>query len=373
MANRRGSRRTFGSVRKLPSGRFQARYIAPDKREHKAPTTFLTKGDADAWLAGQWANVQRGSWEPPAVVHEEKVAKVATRLGEYADEVLERRKLRETTVELYRKLLRTAILPTFGTKTLAEITPQQVQRWYAGMKSTPTKQANSYGLLKSIMKDAVEDDLIVANPCKVRGGSVKTRAKEPEVLTAAELRAYFAAIGNEDRRVALMLAGWCGLRSGEVRGLRRRDLDLTEGVVRIEQQAVKVGSVHVLTRPKTDAGVRSVSIPPSLLPTLREWLSRQPMRGADGLLFAAPDGTSPLSQQTLRDAHVKGRDAIGKPGLTVHGLRHTSLTLLGQLGASVAELQARAGHTTATMALKYQHAAAQRDKDLAERMSALTS
>lgn len=78
-----------------------------------------------------------------------------------------------------------------------------------------------------------------------------------------------------------------------------------------------------------------------------------------------------MSASTLRDAHVKGRDAIGKPDLTVHGLRHTGLTLAGQAGATLPELMARAGHTTPTMVLKYQHASAVRDVEIAARMAAL--
>lgn len=61
------------------------------------------------------------------------------------------------------------------------------------------------------------------------------------------------------------------------------------------------------------------------------------------------------------------------PGLTVHGLRHTSATLAAQLGATLAELQARIGHSTPNMAMRYQHVAAERDEQLAARMSAFAT
>jgi integrase len=276
----------------------------------------------------------------------------------------------DTTLELYKKLLK-SITPTFGEKYLADITPQAVQRWYGSLKATPTMRANSYGLLKSIFKDAVKDQLIERNPCLVRAGSSKTRVKEPVALTADELTQYIAAVPAK-YRVPLLLAGWCALRSGEVRGLRRRDLDLQAGVVRVEQQAVKVGNRYELTKPKTDAGTRTVAIPPSLLPALREWLKALPVTGQDDLLFTGRDG-GPMSASSLRDAHVVGRDAVKKPSFTVHGLRHTGLTLAAQSGATVAELMARAGHTTPTMALQYQHSSQERDTALAARMSAMAS
>jgi len=96
--------------------------------------------------------------------------------------------------------------------------------------------------------------------------------------------------GAEHYRVPLMLAGWCARRSGEVRGLRRRDLDLERGVVHVEQQTVKGGARNVITRPKTAAGLRVVAIPPTLLPGLRAWLGAHPASGADDLLFTSADG-----------------------------------------------------------------------------------
>lgn len=362
-------RRRFGSLRKLPSGRWQARYTAPDGREHKAPTTFDTKGDADRWLAVEDAKIQRGEWKPPAAAHAEQVKKVAQTFASYADEVMDRRKLRATTRDLYAKLLK-RINDTFGDSRLNAITPQEVHRWYISLASTPTTQANAYSLFRSILADAVADELIERNPCKVRGGSTKTRAKEPLALTGPELAAYLAAVPDR-YKVPLLLAGWGGLRSGEVRGLRRRDLDLTAGVVRVEQQAVKVDGRWVVTRPKTAAGVRVVALPPSLLDGLRTWLKKQPVRGTDGLLFTNRAGDAPMAESTLWEGHTIGRDAIGKPDLTIHALRHTNLTLLAESGATVAELMAHAGHSTPSMALRYQHAQQQREMELAGRLDRL--
>ena len=67
-------RETWGSLRKLPSGRWQARYPAPDGQMHSArteddkPLTFLTKTDARTWLASVHTKIAQGEWEPPSVV-----------------------------------------------------------------------------------------------------------------------------------------------------------------------------------------------------------------------------------------------------------------------------------------------------------------
>jgi len=361
-------KRGFGEISRLPSGRYRARYTGPDANRHSAPRTFVARIDAEGWLVEQERMISRGEWRPPA----RQVREAPLLLGEYATVVVERRRLRPATVALYAKLLRLTIPPTWATRPLGEITAAEISTWYAGMRQTPTQQANAYGLLKSIFKEAVEEGLLETNPCRVRAGGQKERAREIDVLTVDQLNRYLVAV-PEARRVPLLLAGWCGLRSGEVRGLRVRDLDLDAGVVHVRQAVVRLKGQLLIGPPKTNAGIRSVAIPPHLLPALRAWAAQQPTRGRDALLFPAGDGHSPLNDSVLRDAHDKGKAAIDMPGLTIHGLRHTSATLAAQLGATLAELQARIGHSTPNMAMRYQHVAAERDAQLAARMSAFAT
>lgn len=88
--------------------------------------------------------------------------------------------------------------------------------------------------------------------------------------------------------------------------------------------------------------------------------------------FSTPAATK-LSATRLREAHDEGKAAIDMPGLTIHVLRHTSATLAAQLGATLAELQARIGHSTPNMAMRYQHVADERDAQLAARTSAFAT
>ena len=362
------AKRVFGEISKLPSGRFRARYTGPDLNRHSAPGTFVARIDAEAWLAEQERAISRGDWRVPKKV----VAQAPETLGEYAKAVVARRKLRPATVALYDKLLGLTIEPELGEKALGEVTSADVSDWYREQKATPTQQANAYGLLKSIFKEAVEEGLVEANPCRVKGGGQKERAREIEVLSVAQLERYLLAV-PEARRVPLLLAGWCGLRSGEVRGLRVRDLDLDAGVVHVRQAVVRLKGRLLIGPPKTAAGVRSVAIPPHLVPALKVWRDAQPTRPRDARLFPAGAGVSPLNDSVLRTAHDTGKAAIEMPGLTIHGLRHTSATMAAQLGATLAELQARIGHSTPNMAMRYQHVAAERDAELAQRMSALAT
>ncbi len=367
-SRRAASKRVFGEISRLPSGRYRARYTGPDGSRHSAAVTFVAKIDAEGWLADQERLISRGDWRRPTG----QLRDTPLLLGEYAALVVGRRRVRPATAALYAKLLRLTILPTWAHRALDDITAAQIATWYAGMQNTPTQQANAYGLLKSIFKEAIEDGILETNPCRVKAGAQKQRAREIEVLTVDQLNRYLAAI-PEKRRVPLLLAGWCGLRSGEVRGLRVRDLDLDAGVVHVRQAVVRLKGQLLIGPPKTNAGIRSVAIPPHLLPALRAWADQQPAGDRNALLFPARDGHSPLNDSVLRDAHDKGKAAIDMPHLTIHGLRHTSATLAAQLGATLAELQARIGHSTPNMAMRYQHVAAERDAQLAARMSAFAT
>ena len=282
MGSRRAKgKRGFGEISLLPSGRFRARYTGPDANRHSAPLTFA-RIDAEGWLVEQERLISRGEWRPPA----RQVREAPLLLGEYAAVVVGRRRLRPATAALYAKLLRLTILPTWANRLLGDISAAEISAWYAGVRTTPTQQANAYGLLESIFKDAVEEGLVEANPCRVKAGGQKQRAREIDVLTVDQLNRYLAAV-PEARRVPLLLAGWCGLRSGEVRGLRVRDLDLDTGVVHVRQAVVRLKGQLLIGPPKTNAGIRSVAIPPHLLPPV-------------------PRAGSGLSVESLSSPYVRG-------------------------------------------------------------------
>lgn len=389
--NSKGSRRRFGSIRKLPSKRWQVGYTGPDGEWHRAPTTFQSKGDADTWLALQSAAISKGTWKSPAALAAEARRAASNTFEVYAREVLARRlasgRIRETTNVLYSKLLRLHVTPRFGPVPLSEITVRDVAKWCTGLTGSAASRGNVYGLFRSIMADAMADELIDKNPCRVRGGSAKGgQQREGMVLSPADLADYLLAV-PEAYKVPLQLTFWCGLRSGEVRGLRRRDIVLSapdaqpSGEVRVSQQIVTLRGRSVISpTPKTSAGSRRIALPPHLVPMLRAWLAEQPVAGRDALLWHSQDprqavgGTrAPMSAESLRAAHKKGAVAIGRPDLRVHDLRHSAATLAAQSGATTSELMGRFGWDTPSMAARYSHASADRDRTLATALSAMAA
>ena len=170
-------------------------------------------------------------------------------------------------------------------------------------------------------------------------------------------------------RSTVILAFWAHLRIGEIVGLRRSDIDLEKATLRVERQAVEVrGQGSVITEPKMGSR-RVVHLP---TPALTAVMAHVDGCGATLLpnapLFRRPDG------QPLRVTHLewywrRARDQVGLPHAHFHDLRHAGLTLSAQVGATLAEVMRRAGHSSSAAAMRYQHAAERRDAEIARRLS----
>jgi integrase len=359
------TRRRFGRVRKLPSGRWQARYSTPDGRDHPAPGTFATKTAADRWLAAVETDIARGQWVDP------RSRQLV--LSAYADSWLPARAdLKIRTRELYRWLLDKYVLPQLGHLPLDQITPTVVRAWHAELSrdSSPTPTRQAYALLRAILNTAVADELLSRNPCTVRGAGV-ARSAERSVATLAQLQAL--ADGVPPRyRMLILLAARSGARWGELVALSRDRLDLDRGTLRIDRQYVELADNSlVLDTPKSAAGIRTVHIPPHLLDDLREHIVAYP-DPASSLVFTNGFGR-PLTRGGFRSTWVKARERAGLPTFRFHDLRHTGNTLAAATGASTKELMARMGHASMRAALIYQHASADRDAAIAAGLSRLAA
>ncbi|QWB25613.1 MULTISPECIES: site-specific integrase [Streptomyces] len=357
-------RRHFGRVRKLPSGRYQARYLGPDGQLRPAPETFRTKRDADDWLADKQTELRRGDW------HDPDAGKVP--FGEYAAAWIKERELTTTTRQLYGSLLRHHLEPAFGGVNVAEISPPLVRRWRAdklAFGTGPTTVAKAYALLRAIMGTAVADQMIRRNPCTIKGAST---VHTPERPTATVQEVYDLAEAMQPRyRALVLMAGFLGLRWGELIGLHRRDIDLDHGAVRVRRAVAELfNGQREIKAPKSAAGKRTVAIPAAIIPDILDHLERYAEPGADGRVFIGAKGATPRRNHFNRLWRKASADA-GIKNLHFHDLRHTGNTLAASTGASTRELMSRMGHSTARAALIYQHASAERDRLIADALSAL--
>lgn len=358
-----GKRRGFGRVRQLPSGRWQAAYVGPDTKLHTAPRTYASETDAEGWLALERRKIDLGTWG--AVERSDGIT-----LRAYAKRWLELRTLRPRTAAHYQSMLDRLILPDLGDTKLVLLTPAKVREWHAGLGTDrKTRNAHAYALLHAICATAVQDEVIDANPCRIRAAMQTSRKRDVDVLTPAEVEKLAVKMPAE-LRASVLLAAWCGLRWGETSELRRKDVTAKCAELRIRRAVTyRAGTFHV-GPPKTAAGIRDVAVPPHIRPVLKAHLKNHVGSDPGALLFPDANGGH-LREGEYRKHWEKARTAIKKPNLRVHDLRHVGAVLAAQSGATTAELMHRLGHTTPAMALRYQHVAAGRDAEIAERLSKL--
>jgi integrase len=310
------SRRQFGYVRRLPSKRWHASYAGPDLARHSAPYTFDTKLDAEAWLTDERRIIASGNWIAPNRRREAKEALLPPTLADYSAGWLKSRTLRARTRHHYQQMLERQ-LNDLGHLRLTMITPTVVRNWYTALgPGTPVLRAQAYSLLRTILNSAVAEQLIPSNPCVLRGaGSAKTSHK-PRPATLTELAAI--AQHMPDRlRLAVLISAWCGLRFGELAELRRSDIDLKARVIHVRRAVVRVpGQPTAVGKPKSDAGIRDVAIPPHLVPESKQHLSEHVEFGRDALLFPGHGGghLAPSALYRLSTRHgmrPAGRICVG--------------------------------------------------------------
>jgi len=220
-----------------------------------------------------------------------------------------------------------------------------------------------------VLNTATDDEVIVRNPCRIKGAGVEATPERP-VITLAQVLALAAAMPPRYRALVL-LAVFASMRWGELIGLRRVDLDLESASVSIERSAVEVGKRIVIKTPKTSAGIRSVALPVWLVPELLHHLDTFAEAGPDGRVFLGPYGATPF-RRNFATIWKRAKGAAGVPAdLHFHDLRHAGNHFAAASGASTRELMGRMGHASMRAALIYQHRTAERDRVIAEALDAM--
>jgi integrase len=360
------ARRRFGRVRRLPSGRYQARYQGPDGVDRPASSTFATKTDAERWLARIEVEIHDDHWRDPDLGR--------TSFGEYAAAwIKERPGLRPNTVQVYQYMLAGHLQPFFGNRAVADIREAHVRRWRGELLdsgASPATVAKAYRLMKAIMNTAVDDGIVQRNPCRVRGAG-QDRSSERPVLSVREVVALVEVM-PERYRALVLLAAFGSLRWGELAALRRRDVEAEQGTVRVERSLTELaGGGRLFGPPKSMAGKRVVVVPAVVRPALAHHLATFTASQADALVFTSSMGAP------LRDGKFRRRvwrPALAEAGLSethFHDLRHTGNTLTATAGASLRELMDRMGHSSPRAALIYLHGSDARQRATADGLNRL--
>lgn len=359
------SRRQFGRIRKLPSGRWQARYPDGFGRDLTAPTTFPTKTDAAKYLAQIQTDMERGDWRDPALGQ--------TTFREWADEWLASNPAkRATTLARDRNVLETHFVPALGDRPSAKITPAHIKGCVDLMLSrlAPATVKTNVGVLKSVLNAAVDADLISRSPARsIRLGSGPPR--ERPTLTLEELDRLADAVPGPYRGM-ILVSGVLGLRWSELIGLQVGDIDFLRRTLTVRRTIAEVEGVFHTADTKTRSSRRTMSLPTFLVDELAQHLAEhRPGATKEDLVFTAPQG-GPVRRffeaRTFKPA-VTRADLDDR--LTFHGLRHVAASLMVEQGEHPRVIQSRLGHATARLSMElYAHVPDSADRDVAAHLDA---
>ena len=360
MPNARGRRRRFGTVRRLPSGRYQARYPGPDGVLRPADDTFATKTEAERWLTRKEAEILQGEWIDAGLVL----------VADYGSTWIEERPgLRPKTVELYRWLLRSFIAPHFKTATIAEVTLARVRRWRKGLLDSGVSEvtaAKAYRLLRAIFNTAVDDGLVRRNPCRIKGAGDEHSPERP-LLTVAQVYALADAVGPRHRALILLLT-FASLRWSELAALRKEDIDLDACTVWVTRQIYYLpGGGHTFGPPKSKAGIRLVVFADIIAPDLRAHF--ETVSDPAALVFTSPNGAPLRHSNFYRRVWMPALKLLGLADTHIQDLRHVGNQFTSDAGASLREMMTRMGHSSTRAALIYQDSTTERQREIADQVS----
>lgn len=336
----------MASIQRRPDGRWRARYRDDAGTEHARH--FDRKIDARRWLDTITTAVVSGTYCDP------KAGRVT--VAAYAAQWLQVQPIRATSRRSWTSYLTHHVLPALGDRPMSSVTRSQVLavRRDAEQKLSPNTVRGIMALTASVFAAAVEDGLIAKSPCR---GTVPVRPRRPKVepLTVDQVNALVDAAPERYRAMVVLGAG-CGLRVGEVLGLKAgrvrflaRELDVHEQLVLLP------GRPPYLGPPKTRGSYRTVPLPEVVAEALAEHLRTFPA-GLDDLVFRSRTG-GPVWPNTFNGSVWRPLTRrAGLPGVRFHDLRHFTASALIRYGESVKTVAAVLGHSDETETLRtYSH------------------
>ncbi|MBG0567926.1 tyrosine-type recombinase/integrase [Actinoplanes aureus] len=347
--------------------RYRVRYIAPDGRERSKSFPDRAKRDAEGFLAAIETDKRRGSYVDPN----------AGRMpfDEFAETWLRTRRFDESARGPIKARVRKHVISYFGKRPIGTVQPSTVRDWdvvLIGKGLADSTRAVLFAHLSGIMTAAVDDGLIVKNPCSAKSVTAPVPALKRIVPWTIDAVAAVREGLPPRYRTAVDIGAGCGARRGEIFGVSPEDFDFDDGWLTICRQVKRVGARSVFGLPKNDQE-RRVPLPDSVsravrvhidefppVPVTLPWEDpRRDERVTVPLLLTTTFRTACKQQVFAAVAWHRALDGAGLERTRVngmHALRHFYASALLDAGETIKAIAEWLGHADPAFTLRvYAH------------------
>lgn len=281
-------------------------------------------------------------------------------------------RLKRNTWLTKESIIQQKILPYFKDKRMNDIKTTDVIQWQNVMINYRSEKGEPYSpvylktlhnQLSAIFNYAVRHYDLSANPAQKAGNMGKERNKEIEFWTKDQYLKFADAMMDKPiSYYAFQMLYWCGLRLGELLALTPADFDFKNKTVTICKSYQRIAMEDVVTSPKTEKSNRIITMPDFLCEEISEYLKSIYDRQEDQRIF-------PISKSYLHHEMDRGAKETGVKRIKIHGLRHSHISLLIDMGFSAVAIADRVGHESIDITYRYAHLFPSKQQEIANKLT----
>lgn len=282
-----------------------------------------------------------------------------------------KQRLRENTFITKENIIYKKILPFFKDKKMNAITAKDVIKWQNellayrdenGKPYSKTYLKTIHNQLSAIFNHAIRYYDLKSNPAAKAGHIGEKEAGEMEFWTKDEYQKFADVIMDKPKSFyAFEVLYWCGIRVGELLALMPGDFDFENGLLRINKSYQRIGKRDVITEPKTKKSIRTIKMPNFLCEEIKEYLNMLYGIKPNDRMFV-------VTKSFLHHEMDRGSKAAGVKRIKIHGLRHSHISHLIDLGFSAVAIADRVGHESIDITYRYAHLFPSKQVDMANKL-----
>ncbi len=328
-----------------PDGRQVQKKLGPAWIERgRPPAGYFTKRLAEDWLRETLHEARRGTLAGQLRTG----ATFVDAAAEWLRYVELDRQRKPSTVAGYKVLVRSQLLPAFGSMALEEVTTDRIEQWLSSLGGAASSRTKALVLLHGILKRARRVWGLEANAAAEVEKPALVRSGDIQVFSPEEVWSLVRSAASQQDEGIYLTAAFSGLRLGELLALRWRDVDFAGAVIRVRASY----AAGARTTPKSGK-IRAVPMAPDVATALAQLGQREDWVGEDDLVFSGVAGGY-LDGSALRRRYKAALAAAGLRPLRFHDLRHTFGTRM-IAKADIRRVQEWMGHADIQTTMRYLH------------------